>query len=208
MFSLEMSARSLGLRMIANEGREISVRQMRDPAELTDAQIRDAQQTATQLANLPIYFDDDFDFDIDTIVSRCRQLKARHSIELVVIDYLQLIRWPARRRDSTREREVAEVSRRLKEMARELNLVVLSLSQLNDDGLLRESRAIGQDSTIVLIVKTPNVRRDDEKTIEIAKHRDGPRREKITLHFDGPFVRFEDTKTNHGNRCPQLPQSR
>lgn len=196
VFSLEMSARNLGLRMIANEGQKISVRQMRNPEGLTDAQIRDVQRTATQLANLPIYFDDDFDFDIDTIVSRCRHLKARYNIELVIIDYLQLIRGPVRRRDSTREREVAEVSRRLKEMARELNLVVLSLSQLNDDGLLRESRAIGQDSTIVLIVKTPNASRDDEKTIEIAKHRDGPRREKITVYFDGAFVRFEDTKIN------------
>jgi replicative DNA helicase len=196
VFSLEMSARDLGLRMIANEGQKISVRQMRNPEGLTDAQIRDVQRTATQLANLPIYFDDDFDFDVDTMVSRCRQLKAKHNLELVIIDYLQLVRGPIRRRDATREREVAEVSRRLKEMARELNLVVLSLSQLNDDGLLRESRAIGQDSTIVLIVKTFNASRDEEKTIEIAKHRDGPGREKITVHFNGPFVRFEEAKTN------------
>jgi replicative DNA helicase len=114
-----------------------------------------------------------------------------------VVDYLQLIEEsPGSRRPESREREVAHMSRSLKNMAQQLSVTVIALSQLNDTGLLRESRAIGHDSNVVLVVhpedRDPDKSDSPRKIIEIAKHRDGPTQRDIHVNFYGAFVRFED----------------
>jgi replicative DNA helicase len=139
-----------------------------------------------------VWIEDEHPIDARYVASKCRALAARGGLSLVVVDYLQLVSPAvAGKRDSSREREVAEISRALKSLALELNVVVLALSQLNDAGQLRESRAIGQDADIVLHIAGE----DDGKPerIEIQKHRNGPRCQ-VPVNFDGRFMRFSDSR--------------
>jgi replicative DNA helicase len=195
IFSLEMTAKSLGFRMLANEGR-VALNAIRNPQRLHQTQLQLLNEAATAISNLPIYFDDQ-PCSIEALLTKCRQLKVKHSIDVVVVDYLQLIEESsASRRPESREREVAHTSRALKNMAQQLSVTVIALSQLNDTGLLRESRAIGHDSNVVLLVHPED--RDQAKSdsnrkiIEITKHRDGPTKRDIHVNFYGAFVRFED----------------
>ena len=110
---------------------------------------------------------------------------------MVVVDYLQLVgpgRW---RREDTREREVADVSRKLKALAAELKLPVFALSQVNDQGMLRESRAIGQDADIVLMIAESKSEDASDVDILIEKHRSGARGKRITVQFYGEYMRFQ-----------------
>lgn len=195
IFSLEMTAKSLGFRMLANEGR-VPLNAIRNPQSLSKRQLQLLSEAATQISNLPIFFDDQ-PCSMDALLTKCRQLKLKHSIDIVVVDYLQLVEdSAASRRAESREREVAHMSRALKNMAQQLSVIVIALSQLNDTGLLRESRAIGHDSNVVLLVhpegRDPTKSDSEHKIIEIAKHRDGPTRRDIHVNFHGAFVRFED----------------
>lgn len=117
-------------------------------------------------------------------------------IELVVVDYLQLLA-PRDDREGNRERQVAEMSATLKRAAVSLDCVVIALSQRNDDGRLRESRAIGHDSDIVLTIDGgPGEDGEDtgEREIEIAKNRQGKRGARIAVRFAGETQQFrEDT---------------
>jgi replicative DNA helicase len=188
VFSLEMPARQLALRMLAYESR-VPLGTLRTGI-LKDHQYKNLNDSVSRLASLPMFFEDDFNVDVNTVVSRCRRLKAKHNIELVVVDYLQLLQ--SCRKEHTREREVAESSRRLKGMARELDLTVITLSQLNDEGLLRESRAIGQDSDTVLIINPPEIEGTSGQSISILKQRNGPHGQMIPVRFLGQYMRFEE----------------
>jgi replicative DNA helicase len=195
VFSLEMTVKSLGFRMLANQGR-LPLDTIRNPQRLTQTQLRLLNEVATAISNLPIYFHDQ-PCTIDVLLTKCRHLKVKHSIDIVVVDYLQLIEGSSvSRRPESREREVAHMSRALKNMAQQLSVTVIALSQLNDIGLLRESRAIGHDSNVVLLVhpedRDPAKSDSERKIIEIAKHRDGPTRRDIYVNLYGAFVRFED----------------
>jgi replicative DNA helicase len=109
---------------------------------------------------------------------------------VVIVDYLQLVS-PAITRDSSRQREVADISRRLKVLAGELEVVVIALSQLNEEGKVRESRAIGQDADVVLIIREPKDSSDTfEREISIEKSRNGPRGGKVKVDFYGEYVSF------------------
>jgi replicative DNA helicase len=110
----------------------------------------------------------------------------------VVVDYLQLVQ-PARlRREETREREVADISRKLKALAIELEVSVLALSQINDAGLLRESRAIGQDADIVLKLDESKSENSNALDIVIEKHRSGAHGKRVTVEFYGEYMQFRD----------------
>jgi replicative DNA helicase len=137
-----------------------------------------------------VFIEDNFGQDISGICSRSRALKARHDLKLIVVDYLQLVGAPGTNRGDNREREVAAVSRRLKALANELDLVVLSLSQVNEHGFVRESRAIGHDADLVLIIERPEL---DSESCEILvrKQRNGPAGITIPANFYGQQMRFE-----------------
>jgi replicative DNA helicase len=141
-----------------------------------------------------IFIEDDFGENISDIASRSRTLKVKHDIKLIVVDYLQLVSASGMGRDANREREVAAVSRRLKALAHELDLVVLSLSQLNDQGRLRESRAIGQDADVVLVIERPESESEPYE-IQVRKQRNGQAGVAIPVRFRGEQMRFENNAT-------------
>jgi replicative DNA helicase len=186
VFSVEMLSRSLVARMFAAEGR-IGFSKLRQ-GRLTEREAKRFRQAKERLISREIWIEDDQPIDIRLISAKCRRFK-RKGLDVVVVDYLQLVAPIAGKRDSSREREVAEISRSLKTLALELDVVVIALSQLNDDGRLRESRAIGQDADIVLQIRHG----DEGAAIHVLKHRNGPRGS-IPVTFDGATLRFSDVE--------------
>jgi replicative DNA helicase len=137
-----------------------------------------------------IFIEDQFGQDVSGICSRSRYLKSKYDIKLIVVDYLQLVGAVAAGREITREREVAAISHRLKTLAHELDIVILALSQINDQGLLRESRAIGQDADVVLMILPPESSNQPHE-IQIRKHRNGQSGIYVPVKFNGDQMRFE-----------------
>jgi replicative DNA helicase len=137
-----------------------------------------------------IFIEDQFGQDISGICSRSRLLKVKHDVKLIVVDYLQLVGAAEAGRDANREREVAAVSHRLKTLAHELDIVVLALSQLNDQGLLRESRVIGQDADVVLIIAPPGPEIRTHQIL-VRKNRNGQSGVYVPVTFHGGQMRFE-----------------
>jgi replicative DNA helicase len=135
--------------------------------------------------------------------AKCRRLKARHGLGMVIIDYLQLMQSP--RRSENRQQEVSEISRSLKILSKELNIPVLCASQLNRGvesrtdkrpflGDLRESGSIEQDSDMVMFIYRDEVYNPDsdakgEAELIIAKHRNGPTG-KVRLAFMNQYTKF------------------
>jgi replicative DNA helicase len=140
----------------------------------------------------PLRIIDDSIQEVEEIQSRCRQIKKKGGLDLVIVDYLQLIS-PGLTRDSNRQNELATISRKLKMMANDLNVIVVSLSQLNEQNQLRESRAIGHDADIVLYIVNPNG--EDEtsslREIQINKSRHGAKAN-IEVDFFPPYVSFSN----------------
>jgi replicative DNA helicase len=196
IFSLEMPVRALITRILATESKVPF-------GDLRRGRIRDGDytlvtQAVTRLSNRNIWIEDQHPISAHTIATKCRQYK-RTGLDCIIVDYLQLVAPGANRRDN-REREVAEISRALKSLALELDIVVIALSQLNDSGQLRESRAIGQDADIVLHIYQD----EDGYSIQVRKHRNGPRCS-IPVTFNGAFMRFFDRKKNVDQRAVKLP---
>jgi replicative DNA helicase len=175
--------------MLSAEG-QVSMRSLRQ-GKLSAAELDRLQEAKTRISALPITIDENYTESVDQIISRCRAIKADRqtsNLRLVIIDYLQLLSGEATRKDMTREREVASMSRRLKLMALELGVSVIALSQLNDDGQLRESRAIGHDADIILNLEQPE---DEHETIEfnLAKIRQGAKK-RLRGYFKGEYMIF------------------
>ncbi len=205
IFSLEMSKEQLSLRMLCSEARLDSSRlrggffSMDDWRRLTDA--------AGVLSESPIYIDDTPSISAMEIRAKARRLKMDKNIGLIIVDYLQLMqgRGTAERRDL----EISEISRALKALAKELNLPVLALSQLNrmleqrNDKRprlsdLRESGALEQDADVVAFIYRDEIYNPDENNpkkgtadIILAKQRNGPTGE-ATLTFLTTYTRFEN----------------
>jgi replicative DNA helicase len=166
---------------------------------------------ASQLMKAPLYIDDSAGLTVNQVRARARRMKLQHEIQLLVIDYMQLMRAPSRRAESSRQAEVADISAGVKALAKELNIPIIVLSQLNrqpesrDEGQprladLRESGAIEQDADVVGLLVRPEVYEDDKETkksrkgeasLIIAKQRNGPTGD-IDLTFIGDYTRFED----------------
>jgi replicative DNA helicase len=158
-----------------------------------------------------LYIDDSAGLTVNQVRARARRMKQQYKIRLLVIDYMQLMRAPSRRAESSRQAEVADISAGVKALAKELSIPILVLSQLNrqpesrDEGTprladLRESGAIEQDADVVGLLVRPEVYEDNEDkqkemkgqaSLIIAKQRNGPTG-KIELVFRGEFTRFED----------------
>ena len=168
------------------------------------------------LGGAPIYIDDSPALSIMDLRARARLMKREHDIELLVVDYLQLMHAP---KAESREREVSMISRGLKQLAKELNIPILALSQLNRSvearsdkkpmlSDLRESGSIEQDSDVVLFIHRPEYygfsndeeNRSTEGVAEviISKQRNGPTGE-VRLAFIKEFARFENIEKFHEN---------
>jgi replicative DNA helicase len=160
-FSLEMSGEQLATRVLAEKTTIASSRMRRGDIEEPDFdRIRDA---AVELQNIPLYIDEAGGLSIAQLSARARRLKRQHGLKLLVIDYLQLMRGTARKRNDNRVQEVTEITTSLKALAKELNIPILALSQLSrqvegrDDKRpqlsdLRESGSIEQDADVVMFL--------------------------------------------------------
>lgn len=201
IFSLEMSKTEISMRLLSAEG-GIQLQHMRKGTMSDDDWTRLAT-TMGKVADAPLFIDDSPNMSLMEIRSKCRRLKKRNNLKLVIIDYLQLM--VSGKRVESRQQEVSEFSRALKLLAKELNIPVIAISQLNR-GLeqrtdkrphmsdLRESGSIEQDADVVILLhREDSYDRESERAGEtdliVAKHRNGPI-DTITVAFQGYYSRF------------------
>ena len=207
MFSLEMPADQLANRILcSNEKIESHALQTGRSSENDRIKL---YENSKDLAGFPLYIDDSPSLNLLQLCSRARRLKSEKHVELLVIDYLQLLHKSAKYEN--RQQEIADISRSLKILARELEIPIITISQLsravesrNDKrpflSDLRDSGAIEQDADLVLLLYRPEVYfKDEDKAGEaeviIAKHRNGPTGT-IKLRFVDKYTSFENlTKT-------------
>jgi len=206
VFSMEMSTSQLALRLISSLGR-ISQERLRT-GKLLDQEWPRVTSTITLLQAAKLFVDDTPALSPTDLRSRARRLKREHGLGLIVIDYLQLMQVPSMQgRNETRANEIGEISRNLKAMAKELNVPVIALSQLNRAveqrtdkrplmSDLRESGSIEQDADVVMFIYRDEYYNKDSPDkglaeVIIGKQRNGPTG-KIKLKFFGEFTRFDD----------------
>lgn len=209
IFSLEMSSQQLVQRLLCSRAR-VNLQRVRD-GFLGDRDFPSLTTAASKLAETQIFIDDSPGLSILELRAKARRLKAQHAIELIIIDYLQLLRSTSRRAQDNRQLEISEISSGIKALAKELDLPIVVLAQLNRQpearaggkprlSDLRESGSIEQDADLVALLVRAEVYEDDEDEKEkksgeaeliIAKQRNGPVGE-IPLTFLKEFTRFED----------------
>ena len=203
MFSLEMSAPEVVMRLLSAESR-VNLEKLRT-GRLEDPDWAKLSQAMGRLAEAPLFIDDTAGISLMDIRSKCRRIKQKHGLRLVVIDYLQLMQ--SHRRVENRVQEVSEMSLGLKVLAKELDIPVIALSQLSrkpedrarDDRRpqladLRESGSIEQDADLVAFIYRDEVYDPDsaaqgEAELIVAKHRNGPLKT-VRLSFLGHVARF------------------
>lgn len=219
MFSLEMPARELAMRLLCSRARA-NLRQVRDGFVTKDKKA-DIVNAASEYQQAPFYIDDQGGQTILEIRAKARRMAQQHKLGLIVIDYLQLINGTDN--SVSREQQIAEASRSIKAMAKEFNLPIVALAQLNrkseDEGRaprmsdLRESGSIEQDADMILLIDKKRrggkkagegEAEDDEagkdvvpRELIIAKQRNGPTGE-IDLLFRPTLTRFETPAQPHG----------
>jgi len=212
-FSLEMNAKQLVMRMLSsykqiNVKEIITYKRRNEISEIIDGM--------GKLAELPIYFDDSSTLSIMEMRAKCRRLKVEKDVQLIVVDYLQLIQSI---KAESREREIAIISSTLKQIARELEVPVLALAQLNRSvetrtgkdrtpllSDLRESGSIEQDADVVMFIHRPEYYEKNEEEVVrngwknlaqiiVGKHRNGATGI-ADLFFNPNFGRFGNRETN------------
>lgn len=204
-FSLEMSKEQIAMRLIGEETR-ISLKKIRS-GFLSGNELSRITDAALKMMKSPLYIDDTASISILDLKSKARRLKKEVDIKLVVIDYLQLL--SSGRRSENRQQEVAEISRSLKALAKELGIPVLALAQLSRQAEmrtdkrpqladLRESGAIEQDADLVMFIhrpeyykKNPSPQEEGVAEIIIAKQRNGPTG-LVNLVFIKEITKFEN----------------
>ena len=209
--SMEMSASEVGLRLACARG-QVDMRKVNQRTINTSEQHK-LSTAMSATSQLPIWIDDEATRSPTAIASQLRRISRNNDIDLVIIDYLQLMRGDGK--FDSRQVEVADLSRRLKALAREHNVAVLCLSQLNRQveqrankrptlADLRESGAIELDADIVMFVHRPSFyetneerRREaeNEATLIVAKNRHGPTAD-VELSWYGKFTQFRDKATD------------
>lgn len=203
VFSMEMSAEQVTLRMISSLGR-INQSSLRT-GRLTEEDWPRIDSAMTQLSQAKFFIDETPGLTPMDLRARARRLKREHGLGLIVVDYLQLMQVPGTKEN--RATEISEISRSMKALARELDVPVVALSQLNRGveqrvekrpvvSDLRESGALEQDADVILLiyrdeVYDPNTARKGIADILIAKQRNGPTGD-IQLTFLGAFTKFEN----------------
>lgn len=203
VFSLEMSKVELAQRIISAET-NIPLAAMRRADDITPDRWNTLNDFWSKLQNAPLFIDDSPNMSLMEIRAKCRRLKQTNDLKLVVIDYLQLM--SSGKQVESRQQEVSEFSRALKLLAKELEVPVVALSQLNRGpemrndkkpqlSDLRESGSIEQDADVVMLVHRPDFYdkedRPGEADIIMAKHRNGPT-ETFHLAFLGAYSKFKD----------------
>jgi replicative DNA helicase len=184
IFSLEMGALQVICRLVASKSGWRCVSAYENPNK---QHLAGMQKGIAEISALPITICDQVS-DIDTIESICRQQK-RTGLDWIVVDYIQLCSPSADSKSETREQQVSEVVRRLKLMALHLNVCVLTASQLNDKGELRESRGIGHHADYVLHIDHAN---HPDSEIKLMKNRNGERHVSAPVLMQGGISRFVD----------------
>ena len=203
VFSLEMSRNEITMRLLAAEAR-IHLQKMRN-GSMGEDDWQKLAGTMGKISEAPLFIDDSPNMSLMEIRAKCRRLKQKHDLKLVVIDYLQLM--TSGKRVESRQQEVSEFSRALKLLAKELEVPVIAISQLNRGAEqrtdkrpamsdLRESGSIEQDADIVILLHREDAYekespRAGEADLIVAKHRNGPT-DVITVAFQGHYSRFVD----------------
>ena len=189
IFSLEMKPVQLMIRSICSESR-VDLYDVRD-GTLPDKAFPRITTAASRLSSAPIFLHDANWFTISQLKAAMRQSFSRNGLKLAVVDYLQIV---SDANKDSREQEVTAVSKGAKAIAMELNIPVIVLSQLNDDGKLKESRAIGEVADSVWKLTTEGERQPQVQpvTLVIEKNRNGAIG-KVDLTFMKQYTRFEST---------------
>ncbi len=221
VFSLEMTGDSLVLRMLCSRSR-VNLRNVRD-GFLLERDFPKLTGAAGKLANAPLFIDDSSGLSILQLRAKARRMHQQYGVKLFVVDYLQLLHSTARRAEN-RQQEIADISNGIKALAKELNVPVIVLSQLNREverekgrpprlSDLRESGSIEQDADLVGLLYRPKQGDDDEQPPEdndaipvnllIAKQRNGPAGEDVHLTFLKSYTRFESAAKIHDADVPQ-----
>jgi replicative DNA helicase len=204
IFSLEMSKMQLGMRLLGFDA-QIDARKLRT-GFLGDKEWAGLTDSADRLSELPIFIDDTSALSVLEMRARCRRLVKKHELALIIVDYLQLIQ--GRRSAESRQLEISEISGLLKALAKDLNVPVVALSQLNrkvEDrpnkrpqlADLRESGAIEQDADVIAFIYRDELYHpttEENKNIaeiNVAKQRNGPT-DFFKLTFQKEITRFRD----------------
>ena len=203
IFSLEMSRSEITMRLLSAEAR-VGLAAMR-AGRLTDDDWTRLARRMGQMSTAPLYIDDSPNLTMMEIRAKARRLKQRKDLKLIILDYLQLMSSP--RRVESRQQEVSEISRQCKLLAKELEVPIVAISQLNRSSEqrqdkkpmlsdLRESGAIEQDADVVILLHREDAYekespRAGEADFIVAKHRNGPTGV-VTVAFQGHYSRFVD----------------
>ncbi len=219
-FSLEMGKVSLMQRILSSEAK-VSMSDLRT-GRIQDALWPKLIHSASILAEAPLYIDDSAGLSPFEIRARCRRLKAKHGLDCIMIDYLQLM--DLKQKVESRERAVSEISKSLKMIAKEMNIPVIALAQLNRSvesrsdrrpmlSDLRESGSIEQDADVIMMLYRDEYydKDDPEKQgaaeVIIGKQRNGPTGT-VKLKFEAKYNRFRDADPEHysgSQSAPQIP---
>ncbi|MCX6297092.1 MAG: replicative DNA helicase [Bacteroidetes bacterium] len=227
VFSLEMSSLQLVTRLIASES-ELASEKLKK-GNLEDYEFQQLNDKIRKLSDAPLFIDDTPGLSVFELRAKARRLKEQHKIELLVVDYLQLMTAGGEGKGN-REQEIATISRSLKGLAKELEIPVIALSQLSRAvetrggdkrpqlSDLRESGAIEQDADMVMFIHRPeyyNITEDENGAstlgvaeLIIAKHRNGPV-DSAKTRYIGQFTKFTDLDTldqnlDYGSSSPRL----
>jgi replicative DNA helicase len=223
IFSLEMSSIQLVNRLISSEA-ELDSEKIKK-GNLADYEWQQLIHKTGKLTSAPLFVDDTPALSILELRAKCRRLKAQSDVQLIVVDYLQLMSGDSKGGSGgNREQEISSISRALKKIAKELNVPVIALSQLSRAvetrggdkrpqlSDLRESGAIEQDADIVMFLYRPEyygITEDEDGNntagvgeIIIAKHRNGSL-ENVKLRFIGKYTKFTDLELNVPYQQPQ-----
>ena len=204
-FSLEMSKEQIAMRLMSLEAR-VPLKKVRS-GFLSHEEMEKLAEVSVELSSAPVFIDDTASLSILDMRAKARRLKKEKDIQLIIVDYLQLMR--SHRRTENRQQEVAEISRGLKAIAKELSIPVIALAQLSRQAELRsdkrpqladlrESGSIEQDADLVMFIhrpeyykKNPTPEEEGLAEIIIAKQRNGPTGV-VNLAFIKEITRFEN----------------
>ncbi len=210
MFSLEMTNQQLMLRLLASSA-QLSLQKIRE-GNLSESDIVALNSVAEELAGMPLYLDESSSLTISQLRAKARRMKQLYGIDILIIDYLQLLTSSSEKARDNRQVEVAEISRGIKTLAKELGIPIIVLAQLNrkpEEGNsepalhhLRESGSIEQDADVVMLLSRVETKEGELETVthgnaraikarlNIAKQRNGPT-DRIELLFIGDYTRFD-----------------
>lgn len=204
MFSLEMSAELIVMRLLAMESR-IPMRNLKEGI-VTREQLTNLTRAVENIMEMPIYIDDTGNMDIFELRSKARIAVKEFGVKMISIDYLQLLSLgAASTRKMSRAEELAKISRSIKSLAKELNITIIGLSQVTREvekraekkpllSDLRESGALEQDADIVIFLYRPDKEDKNTVAVDVAKNRNGAQGE-TRLFFQKEYMRFENLST-------------